>query len=203
MAWRSVHILLFSFFVIFSINSVLAGPTTVVKDDPIKESLDELNDLTGSAILRDSSSMIASEANSYSHRDEDMIADPPNTNVFKNLKYDVEILEANDETTNKEDSEIEERYRGPAIVINTDEFINENIEMNEDEERADKQSLANTHLILSIILVVVALVSISLYAALVIWRSHIEQRYGMRELLVTNDNQDYWPQHMTDNTAIP
>lgn len=120
--------------------------------------------------------MTASEANTYSHRDEDMMADPKLTTVFQNLKYDVEILESN-EAKNDEDSEIEERYRGPAIVINTDEFISQNIEMNavdEEEERADKEALAESHLILSIILVVVALVSIGLYAALVIWRSHIE-----------------------------
>ncbi|XP_075148701.1 uncharacterized protein LOC142222443 [Haematobia irritans] len=200
MIWRFAHIFLFSFLFIFSIESGLAGPTTtVVKDDPIKESLEELNDLNESAILRDSSSMLDSQRNSYNHRDEDMLDNGQMTAVFKNLKYDVEILESNENLAKKEDNEIEERYRGPAIVINTDEFINENIEMNADEERADKEALANTHLILSIILVVIALISISLYAALVMWRSHIEQRYGMRELLVTNDNQDYWPQHMTDS----
>lgn len=69
-------------------------------------------------------------------------------------------------------------YRAPAITLNTDNFINENIEVNADNDNVDeqvaKEAIASSHLILSIILVVVALVSIGLYAALVIWRSHIE-----------------------------
>ncbi|XP_073817050.1 uncharacterized protein [Musca autumnalis] len=197
----TLYKLLFLFLVISAADLGLAGPTTIVKDDPIKESLEELNDLNESAILRDSSSMTSQP--SYSHRgEEDMLANSKLTTVFDNYKYDVEILESGEDKSS-EVSELEERYRGPSIVINTDEFINENIEMNaaDEEERADKKALATSHLILSIILVVLALVSIALYAAVVIWRSHIEQRYGMRELLVTNDNQDYWPQHMTDTTA--
>ncbi|XP_058974758.1 uncharacterized protein LOC131800905 [Musca domestica] len=197
----TLYKLLVLFLVISAVDLGLAGPTSaVVKDDPIKESLEELNDLNESSILRDSSSM--SSQPPYSHRDEDMLPNPKLTTVFENFKYDVEILESGEDKSS-EVSEIEERYRGPSIVINTDEFINENIEMNEadEEERADKKALATSHLILSIILVVLALVSIALYTAVVIWRNHIEQRYGMRELLVTNDNQDYWPQHMTDTSA--
>ncbi|XP_061391260.1 uncharacterized protein LOC133326645 [Musca vetustissima] len=195
----TLYKLLFLFLVISAVDLGLAVPTKVVKDDPIKESLEELNDLNESSILRDSSSMTSQP---YSHRDEDMLTDPKLTTVFANYKYDVEILESGEDKSS-ELAELEERYHGPAIVINTDEFINENIEMNaaDEEERADKKALATSHLILSIILVVLALVSIALYTAVVIWRNHIEQRYGMRELLVTNDNQDYWPQHMTDTAA--
>ncbi|TMW40578.1 hypothetical protein DOY81_014342, partial [Sarcophaga bullata] len=132
---------------------------------------------------------------SFTHRDEDMMADLKQSAVFASLKYDVEILESAE--AKKEDVELEERFRAPAITLNTDNFINENIEVNakEDEEkRIAQEAIATSHLILSIILVIIALVSIGLYAAVVIWRNQIEQRYGMRELLVTNDNQDYWPQ---------
>lgn len=62
--------------------------------------------------------------------------------------------------------------------MNTDEFVNENIETNLDDEieqqRLSDEAIASGHMILSIVLVVVALVSIGLYTAVVMWRSHIE-----------------------------
>ncbi|KAI8115279.1 hypothetical protein FF38_08991 [Lucilia cuprina] len=187
------HILLFLFSFIVLADLALAGPT-IVRDDEIIESLEEIDELNkNNSILRDSSAEQTSDA-PFRHRDEDMMADLKKSTIFASLKYDVEILESGE--VKKEDVELEERYRGPAITLNTDNFINENIEVNADaeEERAANKAIATSHLILSIVLVVVALVSIGLYAALVVWRSHIEQRYGMRELLVTSDNQDYWPQ---------
>lgn len=42
------------------------------------------------------------------------------------------------------------------------------------DNQVAKEAIVTSHLILSIILIVVALVSIGLYAALVIWRSHIK-----------------------------
>ncbi|XP_065357336.1 uncharacterized protein LOC135951554 [Calliphora vicina] len=186
------HILLFLFSFIVLADLGLASPT-VVKEENIIESLEELDDLNkNNSILRDSPVANPSEP-TFTHRDEDMMADLKKSTIFASLKYDVEILESGE--VKKEDVELEERYRGPAITLNTDNFINENIEVNaEEEKRVAKEAIATNHLILSIILVVMALVSIGLYAALVVWRSHIKQRYGMRELLVTSDNQDYWPQ---------
>ncbi|KAH8417246.1 hypothetical protein KR222_007045, partial [Zaprionus bogoriensis] len=106
-----------------------------------------------------------------------------------NYKYDVEILESGDNDDSEDESseeELEEHFKGHGIYnANTDTFVAENIEMTP----VDVQSGAITegHMLLSIVLVVVALVSVCLYAGLVIWRSHLEQRYGMRERLVNRD----------------
>jgi len=133
------------------------------------------------------------ESSSFSHHDEDLPRSETNLELEESLKYDVEILESRD--IKKENIEVEERFKGPSIQMNTDNFFAENIEVHGgDGDDAIQQS----HMILSIILVAVALVSIGLYVALVIWRSQLEQRYGMRELLVTSDD-DFCPQNYCNN----
>lgn len=125
-----------------------------------------------------------------------------------NYKYDVEILESGDNEDDDRDSseELEERFRGHGIFnTDTDTFIAENIEMTPVD--VDSSAISESHMMLSIVLVVVALVSVCVYAGLVIWRSHLEyvaqvleyiynyliynlfsrQRYGMRERLVNRD----------------
>lgn len=135
--------------------------------------------------------------------------------LAENYKYDVEILESGDnEDGDRESSEeLEERFKGNGILnTDTDSFAAENIEMTPVD--VESGAISESHMLLSIILVVVALVSVCLYAGLVIWRSHLEwvaklliiiidfylksanfwlylflnrQRYGMRERLVTRD----------------
>ncbi|XP_030559892.1 uncharacterized protein LOC115761985 [Drosophila novamexicana] len=105
-----------------------------------------------------------------------------------NYKYDVEILESGDnEDANRDSSEeLEERFKGHGIYnTDTDTFVSENIEMTPVD--VESSAISESHMLLSIVLVVVALVSVCLYAGLVIWRSHLEQRYGMRERLVNRD----------------
>ena len=46
---------------------------------------------------------------SFTHRDEDMMADLKQSSIFASLKYDVEILESAE--AKKEDVELEERFR--------------------------------------------------------------------------------------------
>ncbi|TMW48177.1 hypothetical protein DOY81_006747, partial [Sarcophaga bullata] len=162
------HILLFLFTFISLADLGYSNPTITVTDSRIIESLEELDDLNrNNSILRDS--LKNQTEPSFTHRDEDMMADLKQSAVFASLKYDVEILESAE--AKKEDVELEE-----PITLNTDNFINENIEVNakEDEEkRIAQEAIATSHLILSIILVIIALVSIGLYAAVVIWRNQI------------------------------
>lgn len=132
--------------------------------------------------------------------------------LAENYKYDVEILESGDNGDSEEESsseELEEHFKGHGIYNpNTDgaTFIAENIEMQPVDVEAS--AITESHMLLSIVLVVVALISVCLYAGLVIWRSHLEwvlererdlesanwdlvflyrQRYGMRERLVNRD----------------
>lgn len=119
-----------------------------------------------------------------------------------NYKYDVEILESGDnEDENRESSEeLEERFKGHGIFnTDTDSFVAENIEMTPVD--VESTAISESHMLLSIILVVVALVSVCLYAGLVIWRSHLEQRYGMRERLVNRD-EDEWGVDDTDYHVV-
>ncbi|XP_017479764.1 PREDICTED: uncharacterized protein LOC108369212 [Rhagoletis zephyria] len=104
--------------------------------------------------------------------------------------------------------------------MDTDNFAAENIEVNggsaatnekvnrektkdveddveDDEDDDDDDTVKPSHMILTMVLVFVALFSVSLYVALVIWRSNLERRYGMRELLVTHDDDFYLPSSET------
>lgn len=107
------------------------------------------------------------------NEDDDKIID------LNNLKYDVEILQPG--RMEKEDLEIEERFKGPSLNFNTDEFFEENIEVN-------SQGIQQGHVLLTIGLLGLAFVSIGIYAALVMWRSNLEKRYGMRQRLMTDDD---------------
>lgn len=98
--------------------------------------------------------------------------------LAENYKYDVEILESGDNGDSEEESsseELEEHFKGHGIYNpNTDgaTFIAENIEMQPVDVEAS--AITESHMLLSIVLVVVALISVCLYAGLVIWRSHLE-----------------------------
>ncbi|XP_055848261.1 uncharacterized protein LOC129913551 [Episyrphus balteatus] len=108
--------------------------------------------------------------------------DDEKTVDLNDLKYDVEILQPGKlENLENEDLEIEERFKGPSINFNTNEFYDENIEVN-------SQTMQQTHVILTITLIVLAIVSIGIYAGLVMWRSSLEKRYGMRQRLMTDDD---------------
>ncbi|XP_030370792.1 uncharacterized protein LOC115621315 [Scaptodrosophila lebanonensis] len=126
----------------------------------------------------------------FAHRDEDQLNTATNLVLARNYKYDFEILESGDNDNDRDDSkdavELEERYRGHGIY-NTDPrtFVSDNIEMTPVDVKSGV--ITEGHMFLSIALVVLALASIGVYAALVIWRSHLEQRYGMREQLVNRD----------------
>ncbi|XP_054725408.1 uncharacterized protein LOC129235540 [Anastrepha obliqua] len=155
----------------------------------------ELNDLNKTPVRSKTRIEQKTESSSFIHYDEDSLRLVADLNEDQKLKYDVEVLEVRN--VNKETDELEERFRGPAIKMDTDNFVAENIEMNGgsvgegvvDDDDDDKSS----HIILTMVLVFVALFSISLYVALVIWRSNLERRYGMRELLVTSDDEVYLP----------
>ncbi|KAH8307551.1 hypothetical protein KR044_001698, partial [Drosophila immigrans] len=110
-----------------------------------------------------------------------------------NYKYDVEILESGDneseDAERDSNEEREERFKGHGLFNpDPESFAAENIEITPVD--VDSSAISDSHMLLSIILVVVALVSVCLYAGLVIWRSHLEQRYGMRERLVNRDVDD-------------
>ncbi|XP_055905929.1 uncharacterized protein LOC129941349 [Eupeodes corollae] len=95
------------------------------------------------------------------------------------LKYEVEILQPG--RIEKEDLEIEERFKGPSLNFDTNEFIEENIEVN-------SQTMQQGHVILTIALIGLAVMSIGIYAGLVMWRSNLEKKYGMRQRLMTEDD---------------
>lgn len=98
--------------------------------------------------------------------------------LAENYKYYVEILESGGNEDSEDDSsseELEENFKGHGIYNpNTDTatFIAENIEMQPVDVEAG--AISESHMLLSIVLVVVALISVCLYAGLVIWRSHLE-----------------------------
>lgn len=153
------------------------------------------------AVVKDTSDDSDSEAESeeqprrsYPHRDEDQLNSATNLVLAQNYKYDVEILESGD--ADQDDSsmddvdDLEERFKGRGVIFSTDTetFANENIEMSPLNVQAD--AVSQGHVLLGIVVVALALVSIGLYAGLVIWRSHLEQRYGMRERLVNHDLED-------------
>ncbi|XP_037728731.1 uncharacterized protein LOC119559744 [Drosophila subpulchrella] len=131
---------------------------------------------------------------SYPHRDEDQLNSATNLVLAQNYKYDVEILESGD--ADQEDSgmddtdDLEERFKGRGVVFSTDteSFASENIEVAPVDVQAD--AVSQGHVLLGIVVVGLALVSIALYAGMVIWRSHLEQRYGMRERLVNQDLEE-------------
>ncbi|XP_017091325.2 uncharacterized protein [Drosophila bipectinata] len=148
---------------------------------------------------------------SYPHRDEDQLNSATNVVLAGNYKYDVEILESGDESHSAESEELEERFKGRGVVFSSDSdtFASENIEVTPVDVQAD--AVSEGHVLLGIVVVALALVSICLYAGLVIWRSHLEQRYGMRERLVNRDleeeagidDADYQVYAPTTTTATP
>lgn len=154
------------------------------------------------AVVKDTSDDSDSEAESeeqprrsYPHRDEDQLNSATNLVLAQNYKYDVEILESGDADQDDDSSmddvdDLEERFKGRGVIFSTDTetFANENIEMSPLNVQAD--AVSQGHVLLGIVVVALALVSIGLYAGLVIWRSHLEQRYGMRERLVNHDLED-------------
>ncbi|XP_017112150.1 uncharacterized protein LOC108135793 [Drosophila elegans] len=172
----------------------------------------ELSDLRGgggggglsknkTAVVEDTSSNSDSEAESeeqprrsYPHRDEDQLNSATNVVLAQNYKYDVEILESGDadqdDSNMDDDDDLEERFKGRGVVFSTDTdtFASENIEMTPVDVQSD--AVSQGHVLLGIVVVALALVSICLYAGLVIWRSHLEQRYGMRERLVNRDLEE-------------
>ncbi|XP_036324797.1 uncharacterized protein LOC118738028, partial [Rhagoletis pomonella] len=176
----------------------------------------ELGDLNKTPIRSKTKLEEKTESSSFTHYDEDSLRLVVDLNEGQKLKYDVEVLEVQD--INRETVELEERFRGPAIKMDTDNFAAENIEVNggsavtnekvsreetkdveddvEDDED-DDDTVKPSHMILTMVLVFVALFSVSLYVALVIWRSNLERRYGMRELLVTHDDDFYLPSSET------
>ncbi|TDG46886.1 hypothetical protein AWZ03_006770 [Drosophila navojoa] len=136
--------------------------------------------------LSDSNGLAAKNKTAVSAGEE--LKTATNLALAGNYKYDVEILESGDNEDEDRDSseELEERFKGHGIFnTDTDTFIAENIEMTPVD--VESSAISESHMLLSIVLVVVALVSVCLYAGLVIWRSHLEQRYGMRERLVNRD----------------
>lgn len=99
--------------------------------------------------------------------------------LAQNYKYDVEILESGDADQDDDSSmddvdDLEERFKGRGVIFSTDTetFANENIEMSPLNVQAD--AVSQGHVLLGIVVVALALVSIGLYAGLVIWRSHLE-----------------------------
>ncbi|KAH8369371.1 hypothetical protein KR009_009215, partial [Drosophila setifemur] len=126
----------------------------------------------------------------YPHRDEDQLNSATNQVLARNYKYDVEVLESGDESHSEESEELEERFKGRGVVFSTDSdtFASENIEVTPVDVESD--AVSEGHMLLGIVVVALALVSICLYAGLVIWRAHLEQRYGMRERLVNRDLEE-------------
>ncbi|SPP87668.1 uncharacterized protein LOC117589660 [Drosophila guanche] len=175
--------------------------------DPASTSDSELSDLSGAATRNKTSVRAAGEEyvdsdadsgsseltpNAFPHRDEDQLNSATNLVLARNYKYDVEILEsgdAEDDSQSAASEELEERFKSHGILApDTEAFTAENIEMQPVDVEAD--AISESHMLLGIIAVVLALVSICLYAGLVIWRSHLEQRYGMRERLVNRDLEE-------------
>ncbi|KAH8264310.1 hypothetical protein KR038_006391 [Drosophila bunnanda] len=159
-------------------GDVSKNKTAVVKDTPLESnSTEESEELPRKA---------------YPHRDEDQLNSATNLVLAHNYKYDVEILESGDEddeheSGSNESEDLEERFKGHGVVFSTDTdtFASENIEMTPVDVQAD--AVSEGHVLLGIVVMALALVSLALYAGLVIWRSHLEQRYGMRERLVNRD----------------
>lgn len=115
----------------------------------------------------------------YPHRDEDQLNSATNLVLAHNYKYDVEILESGDEDDENEigsnnSEDLEERFKGRGVVFSTDTdtFASENIEMTPVDVQAD--AVSEGHVLLGIVVMALALVSLALYAGLVIWRSHLE-----------------------------
>ncbi|KAH8278980.1 hypothetical protein KR018_012087 [Drosophila ironensis] len=174
---------------------------TQTQAKPVQD-LTELSDLVAknkTAVVVDSEADLDSSQESeeklqprqaYPHRDEDQLNSATNLVLARNYKYDVEILESGDESHSEESEELEERFKGRGVVFSTDSdtYAAENIEMTPVDVQAD--AVSEGHVLLGIVVVALALVSICLYAGLVIWRSHLEQRYGMRERLVNRDIEE-------------
>lgn len=118
------------------------------------------------------------------HIDEEMES-PKSNNIgdssvdVNDLKYEVEILQPG--RIEKENLEIEERFKGPSLNFDTNEFYEENIEVN-------SQSMPQGHVLLTVGLIALAIVSIGIYAGLLMWRSSLDKRYGMRQRLMTDDD---------------
>ncbi|XP_011192753.2 uncharacterized protein LOC105218706 [Zeugodacus cucurbitae] len=196
-------------FVLVALTAILDHANMSPIDETSRRS--ELSDLNKIPLKRTTSLQPKPEPAGFKHYDEDSIRIVTDLSEDQRLKYDVEVLEVRD--INKETAELEERFRGPAIKMDTDNFVSENIEVNavnaDDKQKLQKASNDNdddgddddddgsdtkhSHMILTMVLVFVALFSISLYVALVLWRSYLERRYAMRELLVNDDDDFYLP----------
>uniref|UniRef100_A0A0A1XG02 Uncharacterized protein n=1 Tax=Zeugodacus cucurbitae TaxID=28588 RepID=A0A0A1XG02_ZEUCU len=196
-------------FVLVALTAILDHANMSPIDETSRRS--ELSDLNKIPLKRTTSLQPKPEPAGFKHYDEDSIRIVTDLSEDQRLKYDVEVLEVRD--VNKETAELEERFRGPAIKMDTDNFVSENIEVNavnaDDKQKLQKASNDNdddgddddddgsdtkhSHMILTMVLVFVALFSISLYVALVLWRSYLERRYAMRELLVNDDDDFYLP----------
>uniref|UniRef100_A0A0A1XRQ6 Pheromone-processing carboxypeptidase KEX1 n=1 Tax=Zeugodacus cucurbitae TaxID=28588 RepID=A0A0A1XRQ6_ZEUCU len=201
-------------FVLVALTAILDHANMSPIDETSRRS--ELSDLNKIPLKRTTSLQPKPEPAGFKHYDEDSIRIVTDLSEDQRLKYDVEVLEVRD--VNKETAELEERFRGPAIKMDTDNFVSENIEVNavnaddkhklqeasndnddddndddDDDEDDDGSDTKHSHMILTMVLVFVALFSISLYVALVLWRSYLERRYAMRELLVNDDDDFYLP----------
>uniref|UniRef100_A0A1A9W6M2 Uncharacterized protein n=1 Tax=Glossina brevipalpis TaxID=37001 RepID=A0A1A9W6M2_9MUSC len=131
----------------------------------------------------------------HPHRDGETIS-LAKEDFKDNLKYDVEILEPYD--IRKENEELEERYRAPSIISNTNKIFDKNIEVFTavDEKESIEEIVGENHLI-STLLIVITSLTIVLCIVFIVRRSHFQERYGGSELLITNDNRDYWSQQFT------
>ncbi|XP_004521281.1 receptor-like kinase LIP2 [Ceratitis capitata] len=209
---------------VLAFAAVLDNATTSPIDELTSRS--ELRDLNKIPLKRRIDER--TESSSFTHYDEDSLRLVVDLNDDQKLKYDVEILEPRD--VKKETAELEERFRGPSIKLDTDNFVAEDIEVNsgkvagvnaavrnekanvdeatavnhkndhdddhdDDDEEEEKEADGDkhNHIILTLVLVFVALLSITIYIALVLWRSYLERRYAERELLVSDDDDFYLP----------
>uniref|UniRef100_A0A1B0FR61 Uncharacterized protein n=1 Tax=Glossina morsitans morsitans TaxID=37546 RepID=A0A1B0FR61_GLOMM len=120
-----------------------------------------------------------------------------NDDFKDNLKYDVEILEPY--AIRKETVELEERYRAPSIIFNTDKIIDEDIDvLNTLNERESIPAIfSETRSIFVIILTTITLLIIVVIIVLIARRYRFQERYGRSELLISNDNRDYWSRQFT------
>lgn len=182
MIWNTLRIVLL---LTFAIGIESANP---IKSANVNDSLNKINknSLEDGLILNTSSEQETIVFRNV-HIDEEespnkKIADDSDeerTDDVNNLKYQVEILQP--EKIDKDDLEIEERYKGPSLNFDTDEFFDENIEVS-------SQSMQQGHILLTVGLIALAVASIGIYAGLVMWRSNLEKRYGTRQRLMTEDD---------------
>lgn len=95
-------------------------------------------------------------------------------------KNDVENIQDDSQESQESSNELEEQF----ARSNNSSGQEETIKVYQDVDQ--HQNIQNGHiaLIFATTLVVLAVVA---YAGLILWRSHLEKRYGMRQRLVTDD----------------